>query len=267
MESRIKTAMAQQLTGSLSHFTLDYDVELSYDMNKFLDGSVTIGGTEDALDYSVGDTLTLVGGTFTTATVLTIDTVAIGAVAIAVAGTTYTNGTFPVTLSTGGTGTAAVLSVTVAGGIVTDITVTSGGSYTAVPTDADIITDIEAEIGAGDGLFDCNADWNAGSFTVTDAGDYTVLPANPVATTSATGTGATVTAEWTANNGVLNITVQSIGLRGTIVEMGEIKAGGVVRVALENASNWVAGDLQTEINANLLAAGETATVAVTPFAY
>ena len=70
----------------------------------------------------------------------------VNAVTITTPGSTYTDGTYPNTALTGGTGTGAYATITVAGGIVTAVTITAHGlNYTAGDT-------LSASIPAGAGF-------------------------------------------------------------------------------------------------------------------
>lgn len=262
-------AAGQVLTGSLKHFTFDADVELAYAMYGLSGGTVALGGTEDAFDYAIDDVLTLVGGTSNTTSTVTIDSLTIGAVSVTTAGTTYTNGTHAVTL-TGGTFTiAAILSVVVAGGLITGVTVTRGGSYSVIPSEQDTLDDIEGgAAGAGDGALELNTDWDVGTYTVTVAGEYTVLPSNPVDTTnSGAGTGATLTAVWVADNSLMDLILKTVSMKGTVVQLGVMQGSGVFRMTLENASPWTASDLQTAIATAITGASRSETITVADYDY
>ena len=185
--------------------------------------SGTVVATVDAAGtgYSVGDTLTLVGGTFTTAATFTVDTPVGGAgevltVTLAGAGTytvyppnpvatttgkiltlgaitggtLYTTGSYTNVPLTGGSGSGATANITVAGGAVTVVTLVLGGSGYIV---SDTLSALAANIGGpGSG------------FSI------------PVATTDGTGSGATLNVFRTAG---------SVTVKGGLAN-GDYAAGG-----------------------------------------
>jgi hypothetical protein len=109
-------------------------VQAAANANVFVQAvSIASGGT----GYTVGNTLTLVGGTFTAAATLTVSTVSAGVitgVTVASGGTAYTAiPTNPVSV-TGGTGSGATFNVT-AWGVAPTFTITNAGSgYVEQPT-------------------------------------------------------------------------------------------------------------------------------------
>lgn len=80
----------------------------------------TVSITSPGLGYAVGDFLTSSSPTIGTAGVVTG--------AITTAGTSYTNGTYTNVPLTGGAGAGAQATITIAGGVVTSVTITSRGS-------------------------------------------------------------------------------------------------------------------------------------------
>lgn len=153
-------------------------------------GAPTAAGTV----YVPGETVTLTGGTFTTAAVLSItDTKAVSGT-VAAAGSGGSNGACTVTGTTG-TGTKAQFSGTVSGGVLTGpLTVAVAGDYTVNPTS------IAAEPVTGCTLTGAQVNMVMGGLKhiVANPGLYSVTPANPVAqgSTSGSGSGATFTLSW-----------------------------------------------------------------------
>ncbi len=143
--------------------------------------------------YAPGDTVTLAGGTSTTAGVLTVATAKAVSAAINAAGTGYTAN--DVLTVAGGTSTSAV-QITVdtvdGSGVIQTAHITQVGSYTVLPSNAVAVTG-----GSGTGAtFDLG--WGVLTVTVTTAGVYSVLPTNAIAqaSTSGSGSGATFNATW-----------------------------------------------------------------------
>lgn len=150
--------------------------------------------------YAPGNTIHLTGGTAITPVTLTVATVKLVSATIAAGGAGYGNAqTFNVTVAGGTSSSAAVVNVTTsAGGAVTTInSVTTPGSYTVLPSlAANAVTgDDGSDHGTGLTL---NLVFGVLTFTVANAGLYTALPANPIATTvtSGSGTGLTLTGSW-----------------------------------------------------------------------
>lgn len=181
---------------------------------KALSATVTTIGTGDTdADYLVGNTLTVSGGTSTTATVFTVASVKVRTAVTAAGGTTIWTTGDTVTFSAAGWATPAVLTVTAAAGAITALTVTNAGSWTtsgSVPSDP--VAPSSATVADGGG-YQNDATFNLGfginAITLTTAGDYTVFPSNPAATTtnSVNGTGATLTVTW----GLLSVAVVTGG--------------------------------------------------------
>lgn len=162
--------------------------------------SVTTAGT----GYEPTDTITLIGGTETTKTVLTVTNVKIVSMTNNGAGSGYLAG--DVLILVGGThsiqGTVVVLTVN-GGGAITSFGIRLAGAYTVAPTSFTVT--------GGEGI---GATFNAvlygvNSATISTVGVYTVAPTNPVSqgSTSGSGTGATFTMSY----GVSSITVSAGG--------------------------------------------------------
>ena len=181
---------------------------------KALSATVSTSGTGTAsADYLPGNTLTVSGGTQTTASVFTVASVKIRTAVAAASGTTVWTTGDTVTFSAPGWATPAILTVTAAAGAITALAITNAGSWTtngSVPTDP--VSPDGATV-ADAGGYQTDATFNLGfgvnTVTVNTAGDYTVFPSNPVATTtnSVNGTGATLTVTY----GLLSVAVLTGG--------------------------------------------------------
>lgn len=140
-------------------------------------------------NYVPGDTITLTGGTFTAAPVLTVTHTKVQSATVAAGGSGGTDGTQTVTGTTG-TGTKFTASVTVASGAITAVlSITTGGDYTVNPTS---LTN-EPVTGASLTGAELHVVMGVLTTTIFSGGVYSVLPSNPVAqgSTSGSGTGAT----------------------------------------------------------------------------
>lgn len=173
---------------------------------KAVSATVATSGTGDvSADYVPGNILTVVGGTGTAAT-FTVASVKIRTVGLVGDGGGFVDGN-TVTFSTGWA-TPAVLTLTVADGVITAVTVTNAGvRSTALPTDP-----VQPDSTDGPGTLagtTFNLGFGVNAVTVNAIGDYTVISANPTTTTtnSANGTGATLTVTY----GVLSVPVTNAG--------------------------------------------------------
>src|SRR5207248_2064939 len=125
---------------------------------------------------------TVTGGTGTAAQ-LTVSTVNAASASVVAGGGGYDVG--DILTVTGGTGTAARLEVTAVndGGSITGVSVNTAGSYSGNPASSVSVTG-----GAGAG-----AAFNLGlaitAVTVNTAGSYSATPANPLSVTGGTGVG------------------------------------------------------------------------------
>jgi hypothetical protein len=225
-------------------------------------------------NYVPGETLTLVGGTQTTAPTATVASTKVVSATITSPGSGGTDGTQTVTGTTG-TGTKFQAIVTIASGAITSVnSITTGGAYTVNPTlltaepvtgasltgaTLNVVLGVNLVTLVNAGVFTANA----ASFTSTasgsgagatfntivygvnevsigtTAGDYSVLPSNPVAqgSTTGTGTGATFTILW----GLKGITVSNGGTgydNNTTVSItgGGSTGGGAASVALDSTT-------------------------------
>jgi len=176
--------------------------------------NISNGGTVTAITRTVGGTgytsipnvaisaPTTAGGVQATASITVMD---LRAATIVSGGTGYTVGN--VLTVVGGTGTAATLTVsTVSAGVITGVTVTSFGSYTALPSNPVSVTG-----GTGSGAtFTATYAWAAGAtLTITNAGSgYVEQP-----TVTFSGGGGSGAAAY-ATVGASTI-IRSLGVTGT----------------------------------------------------
>jgi hypothetical protein len=155
--------------------------------------------------YAPNDTITLSGGTATTPAVLTVTHTKVVSATVAAGGSGGTNGAQTVTGTTG-TGTKFQASVTVSGGAITAVnSISLAGDYTVNPTN------IAAEPVTGASLTGAQLNVVMGVLTtsITTAGVYTANAASfTQASTSGTGTGATFN---TTSFGVNAATVTTAG--------------------------------------------------------
>lgn len=160
--------------------------------------------------YSINDTLTVVGGTFTSAATLTVTALSTIAAQDETAYSVFVGGDGAggtayvvndvITLDDGSTITVDAID---GSGDVTQFTVTTASTI-GITGDLAVLSQLGATVGAGDGIgFTMTQQLtNQGIFTATiaTAGVYTVLPASPAGTTVSpvNGTGATLNVTITA---------------------------------------------------------------------
>ena len=155
--------------------------------------------------YVPNDTVTLAGGTFTTAGIFTVTHTKVVSATIVAAGSGGTNGAQTVTGTTG-TGTKFQASVTITGGVITAVnSISLAGDYTANPTiAADPVTGPGPLTGATLAVV-----MGVLTTTVTNAGVYSVnAAAFTQSATSGVGTGVTFN---TTVFGVNTVTVTTPG--------------------------------------------------------
>lgn len=194
----------------------------------------TSGTGTVAADYAPGDVLTVVGGTGTAAT-FTVTNVKVRVATVGAAGTNTWSTGDTVTFSTGFS-TPAVLTITDdgSGGIASVAVTTAGVRSTALPSDPvapDSTTNISGLVNGAT----FNLGFGVNVVAVGAAGSYTVLPSNPVATTtnSATGTGATLT----VNYGIGTATVTTTGSGYTSAPSVTVSGGNGTLTAVLTTSN------------------------------
>lgn len=201
--------------------------------------AVAVSGTGTVVaDYIPGDILTVVGGTGTAAT-FTVSSVNVRTVTVQDGGTTVWTTGDTVSFSATGWDTPALLTITATAGAITSLTITDAGSWItsgSVPTDP--ISPDSATVADGGG-YQSDATFNIGFgvelVTVLAAGSYTVLPSNPVATTtnSANGTGATLN----VNYGIGTASVTTSGSGYTSAPLVTLSEGnGTLTAVLTNVN-------------------------------
>lgn len=185
--------------------------------NSVQSAAINSGGT----GYTVGDTLTVAGGTFTYAATLEVLAVSVGvitSVRVKTAGLYSANPSNPASV-TGGTGTTATFNLTIAGNGWTAVrrtqqaasaTVGAGGSGYSVGNILTVVggnlttaaTFTVATLGGGGAV---------ATVTLTTAGNYRDVPTSPVATTGGAGSGATLNVTWTPITGSVEREVILLG--------------------------------------------------------
>lgn len=151
-------------------------------------GSATVVAAGTA--YEVGDSLTVTGGTFTTASVLNVASIRIVSVAVNTAGSNYSvNDTL--TFSGGSYTTPVIVKVDSIGalGVITGLSIVQAGQYTGgtAPT-----TNVSATSTSGSGInATVNFVWGVNTVTVSTPGSYTVYPTNPASVSGGSGSSAT----------------------------------------------------------------------------
>jgi len=193
--------------------------------------------------YAPTNTITLTGGTSTTATILQVATTGVYGATIDNGGTGGTPGTQTVTGTTG-TGTKFTASVTVSGGgvITAILSILTAGSYTVNPTSLTV----EPVTGAGLTGATLAINMKPVTFTVQTAGNYTALPSSPVSqsASSGSGVGATYTVLW----GLLSIAVSAPGegyddTSAISISGGGGAGGGTATLTLGSSSGVIEGSL------------------------
>lgn len=174
--------------------------------------------TENSGDnYVVTDTLTAVGGTFTSAATFQVASVGLIGMTINAAGSGYTVNDI-VTLVGGIITTAATVKILTVdgGGAVTSFSIQNNGEYTNNQATFTVTG------GTGTGLTFNNTHYGIVSVGNLTAGSYTVLPANPVAVTGGSGTGA----EFNINWGLNTVTVTAPGTNYDNTSAFTVTGGG-----------------------------------------
>jgi hypothetical protein len=150
---------------------------------------VADGGTTGSVP---GQTLTVSGGTSTTAATFPVISTFVASASVAVAGSGGTDGSQTVTGTTG-TGTKFEATVTISGGAIASVDAISvAGSYTVNPTS------LTNEPVTGAGLTGAQLALEMATETVgaaLETGIYTALPSNPAATAGG-GAGVELTVTW-----------------------------------------------------------------------
>jgi hypothetical protein len=193
-------------------------------------------------DYGVGNVLGVLGGTYTTNQQgnVTVASVKVRTTAAAVGGSNYTVGdTFTFTVA--GFTTNAILTVAVASatGAVTGLTITNAGVYTGATLPADPVSPniiVTANASATGATF--NIGWGVNTLTIANAGDYRVLPANPVNLVAHGGVGQGATANLTYLVSTVQVTNGGSGFDDTL-------DGGVAAVTFSTGAATATGSINT----------------------
>lgn len=188
-ENMIAVTMERNdLVRYINNLYIDQVVADATDSSNLSSTTVSAAGT----GYVPGNTITLAGGTYTAPAVLSVTNTKVITAAVVAGGTGGTPGAVTITGTTG-TGTPFQATGTINGsGILTGaLVVTVPGNYTVNPTS------IAVEPVTGGSLSGCTVILTIGVLTtsVSNAGQYSVVPSNPIAqlATSGSGTGATFT--------------------------------------------------------------------------
>lgn len=277
------TSYAAADTITLTGGTAATNAILTVASSKVISASINAAGTGQV----PADVLTCVGGTASTTAQFTVATTKVVSATVAAGGTGGTTGTQTVTGTTG-TGTKFQASVTISGGgaITAVLSITVAGSYTVNPTAiaAEPVTEnggggltgatLNVVMGAATATLTRAGVYtaNTSSFTTTSsgagtgvtfntvvfgvnavtvsatAGSYTVLPSNPVAqgSSSGSGTGAEFTVLWgliapVVDNGGSGYTSSS----SLVITGGGGSGGGAGTLVLESSDN---GGILTLVN-------------------
>ena len=193
----------------------------------------TTGTGTAGADYVTGDVLTVVGGTGTAAT-FTVTNTRVRTAAVQAAGTnTWTTGN-TVTFSAGWS-TPAVLTITDNGsGGIASVTITNPGVYAGAALTDPVAPNSTTNVSGLVNGATFNLGMGVNVVAVGAAGSYTVLPSNPVATTTGgTGTGATLT----VNYGIGTATVSTAGSGYTSAPSVTVSGGNGTLTAVLTSSN------------------------------
>jgi len=239
----------------------------------------TAATTSNGTGYQVGDVLTVVGGTRTSAATFPVAAITtLGTPGITNGGTLYdvTNGTvgdlvtfthanFPVT-------PLRVRITAVSGSTATSIVVEQQGIWTgtgAFPTSmangvGGFTATTTARAGGdnnGTGLIlsFTGSNWGVYSFgTVVVQGDYTVAASNPVSFTGGTGTGAAATIDFGVSG--IEITEKGSGyssVSDAAITFGGVADGGAVATSVLTVSSGAVGSATNQENAIIIRAKTT----------
>ena len=140
--------------------------------------------------YQVGNTLTVVGGTFTTASVLGVASIRAVSASVNLGGLSYSvNDTL--TFTSASYTTPLILKVDSIGalGVITGVSIVQAGQYTGGVAPTTSVSPTSTSGGGGGATF--NLTWGVNTVTVTVPGSYSVYPTNPVSITGGSGSSAT----------------------------------------------------------------------------
>jgi len=235
----------------------------------------TAATTSNGTGYQVGDVLTVVGGTRTSAATFPVAAiVGLGTPGITNGGTLYdvTNGTVGdlVTFTHANLSTALRVRITaVSGSTATAIAVEQQGVWTgtgAFPTSmANGVNGFTATTtaraggdnnGTGLELSFTGSNWGLYSFgTVAVQGDYTVAATNPVSFTGGTGTGAAATIDFGVSG--IEITEKGSGyisVSDAAITFGTVPDGGAAATPVLTTSSGATGSATNQENAIIIRA-------------
>lgn len=174
--------------------------------NLGVSGSPTIvvsGSGDTDADYAPGEVLSVSGGTYTgnQQANVTVQSVKVRTVAAQNTGSNYAQGDYFIFSGAGFTTSANVVVSSVdGGGAITGLSISDAGVYTSATLRTDPVTANTAVTTSGaNATF--NIGWGLNAVSVTDAGDYSTIPANPVSLTgSANGTGGTINVTYSVSS-------------------------------------------------------------------
>lgn len=231
--------------------------------------AVNAGGT----GYTVGDILTVVGGTSTHVSTLEVTTVSGGVITgvrIQTGGAYTADPTLTANAVTGGTGTGATMDLTMLTSTYTvkrrskeavSATIAAGGTGYTVGDDITLVdgaAGIRGDVSDAAGVAAVfNVDTVSGgvvtAVSLVTAGNYEETPTNPVATTGGTGTGCTLTVTYQdAATQDQVLILESTGDSGTDTIITGLKTFNRVDVStFETVYNWAAFGM-TAYNAGLV---------------
>jgi hypothetical protein len=222
---------------------------------------VTSGTGTVTADYGVGNVLNISGGTYTNNQQgnVTVSSVKVRTIAAAVGGSNYSVGdTF--TLSGGGYASNVVITVASATntGGVNAVTISQAGSKTTTGLPADPVTftsQVTTNVSATGATF--NIGWGVNTLTVANAGDYTVLAANPV---TLLGSGGGATANLTYLVSSVQVTNGGSGFQPGNEAAVTFSTGNATAVGVVNAAGSVTS-ISITSNGSGYAARPTVTIA------
>jgi hypothetical protein len=166
--------------------------------------TVVVSGTGDTTaDYYPTMVLSLQGGTYTgnQQANVTVQTVKVRTVAAENAGSGYVSGDYFLFTGPGfSTGANVVVNTVNAGGSITSLSVNNAGVYTSSQLRTDPLTANSAVTTSGvNATF--NIGWGLNAVSVTNAGDYSVIPANPVSlSVVGSGVGGTINVTYSVSS-------------------------------------------------------------------
>jgi hypothetical protein len=201
--------------------------------------TIAVSGTGSyTASYAPGEKLKLTGGTYTgnLQANVTVGSVSIRSIAAATAGTLYAVGDYFIFSGAGYTSNANVKVATVTAGAISTLTVVNPGVYINSVLPVDPVTANVQVVSAGGSGATFNIGWGLNAVSVTNKGDYTVLPSNPVSTSgSVNGVGGTINVTYSVSS--VNVTTPGSGYIGApFVKFG---SGNATAQAIVNSNGNV----------------------------